>query len=51
MPGDPSDVLCETEYGVSFPAIVQRNNVYGVQFHPEKSHDNGLAILKNFAHL
>lgn len=46
-----ADVLGATQYGTSFPAIVQRNNVYGVQFHPEKSHDNGLTILKNFATL
>lgn len=51
VPNDMSDVLGVTEYGFRFPAIVQRNNVYGVQFHPEKSHDNGLAILKNFARL
>lgn len=46
-----SDVLGHTNYGTQFPAIVHRNNVFGVQFHPEKSHDNGLLILKNFAHL
>lgn len=45
------DVLAETEYGTRFPCMVQRNNVFGVQFHPEKSHDNGLLVLKNFAHL
>lgn len=48
---NPDDVLGATKYGTSFPAIVQRNNVYGVQFHPEKSHDNGLTILRNFANL
>ena len=46
-----NDVLAHTSYGVDFPSIVQRNNVYGVQFHPEKSHDNGLAVIKNFARL
>lgn len=48
---DPADVLADTRYGINFPAMVQRNNVFGVQFHPEKSHDNGLLVLKNFAHL
>ena len=48
---NPGDVLANTEYGTLFPSIVQRNNVFGVQFHPEKSHDNGLRVLKNFAHL
>lgn len=48
---NPLDVLAGTTYGTHFPAIVQRNNVFGVQFHPEKSHDNGLLVLKNFARL
>lgn len=51
VPDVPSDVLAATDYGVSFPAIVGRNNVFGVQFHPEKSHRNGLRILKNFSEL
>ena len=49
--GLSSDVLGETDYGTRFPAIVHRNNVFGVQFHPEKSHDNGLLILKKFTRL
>ena len=48
---EPSDILADTMYGINFPAMVQRNNVFGVQFHPEKSHDNGLLVLKNFAHM
>ena len=44
-----ADVLGETAYGDTFPAIVGRNNVFGVQFHPEKSQRNGLRILANFA--
>ena len=47
-PEQSSDVLATTTYGVEFPAIVHRNNVLGVQFHPEKSHRAGLQVLKNF---
>lgn len=50
-PENPADALGLTTYGVSFPAIVQRNNVFGVQFHPEKSQKDGLQILKNFCQL
>lgn len=46
-----SDVLATTEYGHKFPAVVHRNNVMGAQFHPEKSQENGLKILRNFAHM
>ena len=51
VPDEASDVLATTTYGPSFAAVVQRNNVYGVQFHPEKSQRNGLRILKNFSML
>jgi glutamine amidotransferase len=37
-----------SEYGLQFTAAVERSNLFGVQFHPEKSGDVGLAILKNF---
>ena len=43
------DALGLCEYGVVFPAIVRRGNLYGAQFHPEKSQDAGLRLLKNFA--
>lgn len=48
---EASDVLGETEYAYRFPSAVERGNVYGVQFHPEKSHDVGEAMLLNFARL
>lgn len=37
-----------TEYGVKFPSIIEKKNIVGVQFHPEKSGKNGLTFLKNF---
>ena len=45
---DRSDLLTETEYGIPFPSAVERNNIFGVQFHPEKSHRIGVQVLKNF---
>lgn len=48
---DESTVLAATEYGVNFPAAVGRGNVYGLQFHPEKSSSIGLKILENFGGL
>lgn len=44
-----SDVLCKTSYGVTFHSGIQKGNIIGLQFHPEKSHKDGLKILKNFA--
>jgi glutamine amidotransferase len=46
---DAEAVLGETEYGVSYPSVVARGNVCGVQFHPEKSQAEGLRLLRNFA--
>lgn len=46
---DPADVSARVTYGASFPCAVQRGNVYGMQFHPEKSHANGTQVLVNFA--
>ena len=44
-------VIADAEYGVSVPAVVKNGNVYGAQFHPEKSGEKGLALLKAFAEL
>jgi len=41
-------VIGETEYGSKFPSVVQKENVFGIQFHPEKSQNFGLKILENF---
>jgi len=47
-PEDPSLVLATCDYGVEFAAVVGRGNVYAVQFHPEKSQNEGIALLKAF---
>ena len=46
-----SDVLAVTDYGSQFPAAIGRSNIFGVQFHPEKSHSWGIKLLKNFAEM
>jgi imidazole glycerol-phosphate synthase subunit HisH len=46
-----SDQLGITNYGGEFTSAFRRDNVYGVQFHPEKSHKFGMTVLKNFASL
>ena len=48
---DPSCLLGETEYETIFPSAIETENVFGVQFHPEKSHDSGRRILENFIRL
>ena len=48
QPGNPADVLASTNYGSKFACAVQHENIFGVQFHPEKSQNVGLQILKNF---
>jgi glutamine amidotransferase len=44
-------VLAESDYGSLFSCAVSLNNIYGVQFHPEKSHHYGIRLLKNFAEI
>ncbi len=44
-------IVAKTTYGYDFPSVVQKENIFGFQPHPEKSHENGLKILKNFIQL
>lgn len=48
--GDPEMVVGETDYGISYPSVIGRGDLCGVQFHPEKSQAVGLQMLSNFAH-
>lgn len=50
-PANRKDLACTTDYGAEIPAMVARGQVFGCQFHPEKSGDAGLSILRNFAKL
>lgn len=45
---DPEDVAATTEYGIRFASAVRRDNIFATQFHPEKSGDAGLDLLKGF---
>lgn len=51
IPKDSSDILTTTKYGFPFASSIQRGNILGVQFHPEKSQKIGLKILRNFVEL
>ncbi|GEA07055.1 imidazole glycerol phosphate synthase subunit HisH 2 [Alteromonas sp. KUL42] len=46
-----ADVIASANYGFDYACVVNHENVYGIQCHPEKSHHNGVALLKNFAEL
>jgi len=50
-PGNPENVLATTDYNGHFASAVRAGNIYGVQFHPEKSHQWGIQLLKNFAEM
>ena len=45
------NIISETHYGEKFSSAINKKNIFGVQFHPEKSHNNGVNLLKNFYYL
>jgi len=51
QPEDPSVVATTTEYGIEFCSSIWKDNIVATQFHPEKSQEKGLAILKNFGEM
>lgn len=48
---NPSETISITNYGFNFASSIKKGNIYGVQFHPEKSHRYGMQLLKNFSEL
>lgn len=46
---DPADIIATARHGLEFTAAYGRDNIYGTQFHPEKSHKFGMTLLRNFA--
>ncbi len=50
-PAEPADTLATTDYGIEYASVVRRGNLWGIQCHPEKSQQVGLAILRNFVGL
>jgi len=51
QPKDERIIAATTDYGIDFTSVLWQDNIYGVQFHPEKSQEVGLKILKNFVNL
>ena len=48
---DEENSILKTHYGITFDAAIQRENIFGAQFHPEKSHKFGMQLLKNFGNI
>ncbi|MCA9934413.1 MAG: imidazole glycerol phosphate synthase subunit HisH, partial [Anaerolineales bacterium] len=51
VPVEETAVLAHTDYGIPFASIVAKDNLYGLQFHPEKSQSVGLRIIQNFVEM
>ena len=50
-PSDPSVVKASADYEIKVPAVIQSGNIFATQFHPEKSGEMGIQILKNFCEI
>ncbi|MES2987627.1 MAG: imidazole glycerol phosphate synthase subunit HisH [Pseudomonadota bacterium] len=50
-PAAKATILARTRYGVEFASAIRSGHIYGAQFHPEKSHDWGISLLRNFAEI
>lgn len=50
-PADRSHIIATTDFGINYASVVRRDSIWGVQFHPEKSHQVGLRLLGNFVRL
>ena len=48
---DSTNSVAKTNYGIDFDSIIQHKNIYGAQFHPEKSHKFGMKLFQNFSKL
>lgn len=48
---DEKDIMADCEYGYTFPCAIHSDNIYGAQFHPEKSHKYGMKVFENFINL
>jgi imidazole glycerol-phosphate synthase subunit HisH len=48
---EQQDIIAECDYGIRFAAGIHKNNIYGLQFHPEKSHNFGKIVMKNFVYM
>lgn len=48
---DNEDIIAIADYGVKYTCAINHKNIYGIQFHPEKSHNNGVCLLENFSKL
>jgi len=50
-PESSDHIFAKTKYNLEFASGINKENIFGVQFHPEKSHDNGIRLLKNFSEI